>query len=173
MTNRIARGAVLGMALVGFVGATLASDPRPAPHVGVYRWANQATNVDAFERWLDGPLVWAEDFVGSESWDNVAWPVWWLEGWSKWKLQKSGRRLILSIPLLPGPWDGSGPKQGDARGERVSLEDGAAGKYNHHCYFDVQAPDGHHQLSLGASGNEQTEFPRAAAKFKELFGARP
>lgn len=39
-----------------------------------------------------------------------------------------------------------------------------------HCYFDVQAPDGHHQLSPGPGGNEKTEFPRAAAKFRELFG---
>jgi len=100
------------------------------PQMGVYRWANQSTNIDAFERWLGGPLVWAEDFVGNETWDNVAWPVWWLEGWSPWKQQKPGRRLILSIPLLPGPRDGSGPLQGDAKGEKVSLEEGAAGKYN-------------------------------------------
>lgn len=39
-----------------------------------------------------------------------------------------------------------------------------------HCYFDVQAPDGHHQLSPSASGTEKTEFPLAAAKFKQLFG---
>ena len=41
-----------------------------------------------------------------------------------------------------------------------------------HCYFDVQAGDGHHQLSPGAKGNEVTEFPRSAAKFQELFGGR-
>jgi len=113
------------MALAGFAVATSAAETRPAPQLAVYRWANQATNVDAYANWLGGPLVWAEDFVGSEIWDNVAWPVWCLEGWSKWKL---------------------------------------------HCYFDVQAPDGHHQLSPGASGT--MEFPLAAAKFKELFGAR-
>ena len=39
-----------------------------------------------------------------------------------------------------------------------------------HCYFDVQAPDGHHQLSPGVKGSEKTEFPLAAAKFRELFG---
>jgi hypothetical protein len=42
-----------------------------------------------------------------------------------------------------------------------------------HCYFDVKAPDGHHQLSPGASGTEKTEFPQATARFKKLFGARP
>jgi len=39
-----------------------------------------------------------------------------------------------------------------------------------HCYFDVQAPDGKHQLSPGKSGTEKIEFPKAAARFKELFG---
>jgi len=38
-----------------------------------------------------------------------------------------------------------------------------------HCYFDIQAPDGHHQLSPGMN-DFQTEFPKAAARFKELFG---
>lgn len=41
-----------------------------------------------------------------------------------------------------------------------------------HCYFDVQAPDGHHQLSPGKDGNEKCEFPLAAAKFKELFSGK-
>jgi hypothetical protein len=40
-----------------------------------------------------------------------------------------------------------------------------------HCYFDVQAPDGHHQLSPGKDGSEKTEFPEAAANFRALFGA--
>lgn len=39
-----------------------------------------------------------------------------------------------------------------------------------HCYFDVQAPDGRHQLSPGVDGNEQTPFPRSATLFKQLFG---
>ena len=41
-----------------------------------------------------------------------------------------------------------------------------------HAYFDVQAPDGHHQLSPGLRGNEKTEFPEAAKKFRSLFKAR-
>ena len=111
-------------------GIASAAEPRSAPQLAVYRWVNQPANVDAFERWVGRP-VWAEDFVGSETWDNVGWPVWWLEGWAPWKLKEPGRRLILGIPLLPGPWDGSGPKQGDAQNQKVSLEDGAAGKYDH------------------------------------------
>lgn len=38
------------------------------------------------------------------------------------------------------------------------------------CYFDVQAGDGHHQLSPGVSGKEKTEFPKSAMLFRKLFG---
>jgi hypothetical protein len=112
LSNRICCLAGLGLAWGGFAVGTSAAETRPAPQLAVYRWANQATNVDAFADWLGGPLVWAEDFVGNETWDNVTF----------------------------------------------------------HCYFDVQAPDGHHQLSLGAGAPKKTEFPLAAARFKELFG---
>jgi len=40
-----------------------------------------------------------------------------------------------------------------------------------HCYFDVEAPDGHHQLSPGEDGKHKTEFQKSAETFKELFGA--
>ncbi len=41
-----------------------------------------------------------------------------------------------------------------------------------HGCFDVQAGDGHHQLSPGLSGTGTNEFPRSAEKFKELLGVR-
>jgi len=103
------------------------------PALATYHWPNGSAGVDAFAAWLDRPSVWALDFVGSESWDNVGWPTWWLEGWSKWVAARPGRRLVLAIPLLPGPVDGSGPKQGKTGvGQPVSLEQGAAGAYNAH-----------------------------------------
>ena len=40
-----------------------------------------------------------------------------------------------------------------------------------HCYFDVQAPDGGHQLSPGLRGTEVTRFPDSSARFKSLFGS--
>ncbi len=40
-----------------------------------------------------------------------------------------------------------------------------------HCYFDVQAGDGHHQLSPGLNGDEKTEFPAATVRFRQLFSA--
>ena len=38
-----------------------------------------------------------------------------------------------------------------------------------HCHFDVQAGDGHHQLSPGLGGDETNEFPLSAARFRALF----
>ena len=103
------------------------------PQLGVYRWPNGTENVDAFAAWLGRDTVWGEDFIGSETWDNVEWPTWWLEKWGHWKNAKPGRRFIFSIPLLAGPVDLSGPKQGKIRvSEPVSLEKGAAGEYNRH-----------------------------------------
>lgn len=103
------------------------------PAMGVYRWASATANVDAFADWLGRPDVWGLDFVGWESWDNIQWPTWWLEAWGKWVHAQPGRRLILSLPILAGPPDRSGPVQGkiDVR-IPVSLEKGAAGDYDRH-----------------------------------------
>ena len=109
------------------------------PELGTYHWPNGTAGVDAFAAWLGRPTVWALDFVGGESWDNVGWPVWWLEAWGKWVHAQPGRRLILSIPILAGPVEGGGPTQG-SKGVRVpvSLERGAQGEYNAH-FTDLAA----------------------------------
>ena len=104
------------------------------PALGTYHWPIGTAGVDAFAAWLGRDAIWGLDFVGGESWDNVGWPTWWLEAWSRWVKARPGRRLILSIPILAGPVDGSGPKQGGKGvGLPVSLEKGAAGDYN--AYF--------------------------------------
>ena len=47
--------------------------------------------------------------------------------------EQPGRRFIFGIPILPGPWDGSGPTSGHTDPKKpVSLERGAAGDYNAH-----------------------------------------
>ena len=46
----------------------------------------------------------------------------------------------------------------------------SANRVAFHCYFDVKAPDGDHQLSPGKDGKEKTSFPKSAAKFRALFG---
>lgn len=107
--------------------------PRRDPPLAVYRGPVATKDVDAFAAWLDRDTVWAEDNTGSESWNNVAYPIWWLEGWSKWVKAAPGRRWIVGIPILPGPLDLSGPTEGDIDLKKpVSLERGANGEYDAH-----------------------------------------
>ncbi len=122
---------VAALVCVAGLAASVVSANEPA--IGTYHWPNGTAGVDAFATWLNRPAVWGLDFVGGESWDNVEWPTWWLEAWSSWAHARPGRRFILSIPMLAGPPDGSGPTQGSLDvGRAVSLEDGADGKYNRH-----------------------------------------
>ncbi len=109
-----------------------------SPYPAAYRWgaANKkggAMANEAFAKWMNLPVVWAEDFTPNEQWrDNVEGGGWQLGEWSKWKKGAVGRRLVLSICLLPGPWDLSGPKQSNGTKTPVSLEAGAKGEYNEH-----------------------------------------
>jgi hypothetical protein len=115
-------------------GELAASTTAPAePQMAVYRWVLRPDNVEAFGRWIGHPDVWAEDFTDNSSWDNIENPGWLLKPWGKWVMQRPGRRLILGVPLLPGPWDGSGPIAGSIDLKiPVSLEKGAAGDYDRH-----------------------------------------
>ena len=108
------------------------------PYIAAYRWgaANKnggAKANEAFAKWLGHPVAWAEDFAPSDRWtDNIEGGGWQLGEWSAWKKAAPGRRLILSVPLLPGPWDLSGPKSGEGAKQKVSLAAGARGEYNDH-----------------------------------------
>jgi hypothetical protein len=103
------------------------------PQLAVYRWALRTDNVDAFAKWIGHPDIWAEEFMDSSSWDNQENPGWLFKPWGKWVRERAGRRLILGVPLLAGPWNGSGPTAGTIDPKiPVSLEKGAAGEYNRH-----------------------------------------
>jgi hypothetical protein len=133
--NVVGRLAVAAAALA--LAARLEAAPAEAPPaevpLGVYRGPRATEGVDAFAKWLGRTVVWAQDNTGSESWNNVAHPIWWLEGWGRWVRAVPGRRLVLGIPIVPGPLDGSGPTAGDVDvGKPVSLEAGAKGAYDAH-----------------------------------------
>lgn len=117
-----------------FAADTATPATRPAPQMGVYRWAapRGPAQVDAFAAWIGIPEIWAEDFQATETWDHIADPGWQLSAWAPWVKAKAGRRLILSVPLLPGAWDRSGPKKGTDANKSVSLGAGADGEYNKH-----------------------------------------
>ncbi len=103
------------------------------PHLAVYRGATATAKVNAFAAWIHRPGIWAEDFMDDSSWGSIANPNWQTVPWGKWAKARPGRRLILSVTLLPGPWNGSGPMAGTIAVKKpVSLKDGAAGAYNNY-----------------------------------------
>lgn len=109
-----------------------------APYFGAYRWgaANKSGGAkanEAFAQWMGRPATWAEDFMPTEAWENnIEGGGWQLGEWRDWKKGDPARRLILSVPLLPGGWNRSGAKKGLGAGQPVSLESGAKGEYNAH-----------------------------------------
>ena len=108
------------------------------PLFGVYRWGNGGNEavhgyggVDLFEKWLGQDVLVAVDFEANDTWDNAMAPGWQMPAWGRWLKAKPGRVLMQQVPLLPGPWDGSGPTAGVDQGP-VSLADCASGKYDAH-----------------------------------------
>lgn len=109
--------------------------PSKAPYSGVFRWSALNANGGAqgnaaYAQWLNRPVVWAVDYTGGAKWDDIEGANWMLSHWSDWKKAVPGRRFILTVAMLPGPKDLSGPTAGKAAGETVSLAEGAGGKYN-------------------------------------------
>lgn len=110
------------------------TDNTAPPYFAVYRWplSNKSDNHAAYGKWLNRTMTWAEDFMPTDSWENIEGGAWQMKPTSKWITEHPGRRLILSVPLLPGDWKGNGPKTGTGVGVPVSLEEGATGAYNSH-----------------------------------------
>jgi len=103
--------------------------------MGVYRMGVSGLkkgNYESYAAWLNRPAIWGEDYQILDSWENIEGQAWQLGPWSEWVHAKAGRRLVLAVTLLPGTWDGKGPKQGKDAGIPVSLEEGAKGTYNEH-----------------------------------------
>ena len=141
---------VLTLAAHAWSAPPVVAPPHPAladyplkntPYLAVYRWGAANPNGgaranEAFARWLQRPgdsAVWAEDFEAIEAWENnIEGGSWQLGEWRDWKQKDPARRLVLSVPLLPGGWDKSGPQRGEGAGQSVSLEAGARGDYNAH-----------------------------------------
>ena len=109
--------------------------PRSVSILATYRWGTGGCEkglYDQWAAWVGEPGLWAEDFMPKEGWNKIEGEAWQLGVWSKWRTLAPGRRLILSVPMLVGPWDRSGPKAGPRAGEPVLLAKGAAGEYDAH-----------------------------------------
>lgn len=87
---------------------------------------------DSYGTWLNRNVTWAEDFMPIDDWSQIEGRSWLLGTWSEWVKKQPGRRFVLSLPILPGPWDLRGPKTGPRGGNPVSLQEGAKGTYNIH-----------------------------------------
>lgn len=114
--------------------AASATAPRETPQFCVYRGPAPygPKNNPAYAEWLGLPAVWGEDFEPQENWDNIEGGGWQLRPWSQWKNAVPGRRFVLTVTILPGGWNLSGPKIGIDAGKAVSWEAAARGDYTHH-----------------------------------------
>jgi hypothetical protein len=108
------------------------TDNTAAPYLVVEGVPKKITSgyIDGYSAWLNRTTVWLETFEPMDSWNGVEGGGWLLAPIGKWIQAKPGRRLILSVPLLVGPWKGTGPKIGLNAGQPVSLAEGATGAYN-------------------------------------------
>lgn len=116
-------------------GPIPANDNQSQPFLSVYRWDVSGLKNgehDAYATWLNRTSVWPQSHQPKETWDHVEGQSWQLRPWSDWVKAHPGSRFTLSVSILPGAWDGSGPKTGTNAGIPVSLEKGAEGAYNEH-----------------------------------------
>jgi hypothetical protein len=94
---------------------------RPAgPVLGVYHGAGNLAEVGEFERWLGRDLGALLDFLPGGSWEDIEGSTWLFRRWSS-----AGRTLVLTVPMLPGPWDRS-------HDGGVSLRACSVGAYDEH-----------------------------------------
>jgi hypothetical protein len=115
-------------------GGTANAATASAPKLGVYRGDAPLgpEKVDAYSAWLGRQVDLAEAFEPADTWEDVEGRGWQLRPWSAWVHARPGRRLVLTVPMLPGNWDGRGPTAGTGAGEPVSLARGAEGAYDAH-----------------------------------------
>ena len=126
MLARIAVAVVIAVAAGSFQlagGAPADAATAPVPQLGVYRGDAPLgpEKVDAYSAWLGRQVDLAEAFEPADTWEDVQGRGWQLRPWSAWVHARPGRRLVLTVPMLPGNLDGRGPTSGTDAGQPVSL----------------------------------------------------
>src|SRR5687767_12721984 len=100
-----------------FAGGESASASSPSGTLGVFRGAVNKSGVARWELWLGRPAHNVLDFLARESWDKIAAPTWWVDGWAR---SPYADRVVYSVPMLPDT--------------PSSLAEGATGAYD--LYFE-------------------------------------
>lgn len=139
------------MALLSGTAGTAAAAPSS---LGVYTGPGYVSQHDAFAAWLPASVPYASDALDHRyGWSDISSPIWLLDSWSPWVRAVPGRRLVLSVPLLPASASGQ-------------LTAGAAGNFD--SYFRTLAQNmvnrglGGSIIRLGWEANGNW-FPWAAA----------
>jgi len=163
-----------------------------------YCWnpANTILQSDARKCWPGDEYV---DYVGvdvyDQSWAPETYPIpsdatpdeqlkRWKQAWSDWNFSKQHQGLEMwsefasehHKPLAIPEWGVCSRKDGHGGGDDTyfieqmyKFINDPANDVAFHCYFNVNAPDGAHQLT--PKNGVPTQFPNSAKRFKELFGA--
>jgi hypothetical protein len=109
--SRLATAASLAVSAALAAGAAgCATAPAaPGPPVGdaVYRpvfgaylgtGAKATARLNDWQSWSGVPAPYGIDFLPADTWQTITGPAWLLQPW-----RDSGRRLVLSVPMLPMP----------------------------------------------------------------------
>lgn len=104
-----------------FAAAAGSASALPLPQQAVYRGPAPGgpNNNNTFSTWLGRSDMWGLDFMADGDWFQIQGPTWILNPWRDWIAAKPGRRLILSVPMLP-------------QDPSTTLATGATGAYNTH-----------------------------------------
>jgi Glycosyl hydrolase family 26 len=119
----VAAATLLLLAFVGIAVINRGNQEVPrqgVPDLGVYLGAGDVASIAGFERWLGRGVGVRLDFLPGASWREIEDPAWQLRRW-----KHAGGTLVLTVPLLPGPWDRS-------HGGGVSLGNCRSGAYDAH-----------------------------------------
>ena len=105
--------AVAGMLALACSGTVFGAQKKP--YLSTYRWGTGGCEKGLYDQWgawVGEQGLWAEDFMPKDAWNKIEGEEWQLGVWSKWRTFAPGRRLVLSVPMLVGPWNRSGPNCG-------------------------------------------------------------
>lgn len=120
-----------------------------------YPWPDDASEAEIESR---RKKVWDHFYSGSHG----------LQWWSKFA-KEHGKPLAIPEWGVNKKPDGHGGLDNVGYIERMhAFIMNPENNVLFHCYFDVNAPDGGHQLSPGVK-NQPTLFPNASKRFRELF----